>query len=179
MDSKKKFYIHLILLVFLCTCLCTVSFALGMVTYQVRENKFHAGQIKINLNGGNPIIKADDFLFEPGMTVEKPFYIRNNGTWDVYYKVYFSQISGDLGDVLEVTIKSEDGEVLLKGKLSELTKNNVAAFEDELAEGEQRDFIASFHFPEEAENTYQNSTLQFELSTIAVQTKNNENKEFE
>ncbi len=179
MDKKKKFYAHLLLLIVLCSGLCAVSFALGIVTYEVRENKFQAGEIKIDLNGGNPIIAADEFLFEPGMTVEKPFYIRNNGTWAVYYKVYFSQISGDLGNVLEVTIKKETGEVLLKGKLSELTENNVVAIEDELAEGAQQNLIASFHFPEEAGNVYQNGNLKFELSTIAVQTKNNENKEFE
>ena len=42
------------------------------------------------------------------MTVEKSFYIQNNGTWAVYYKLYFNQVEGNLGHVLHVTILNED-----------------------------------------------------------------------
>lgn len=179
MNKMKKLSISVITLVILCLCLCITSFALGMTVYEVKNNSFQTGGIEIDLNGGKPIITADEFLFEPGMTVEKDFYIQNNGTWAVYYKLYFSQVSGNLGDVLDVTILNEDGTELLSGKLSALTESNVLALENELAVGQKQDMKVRFHFPEDAGNSTQGGTLTFELSAVAVQTKNNPDKEFE
>ena len=97
----------------------------------------------------------------------------------MYYKLYFSQVSGNLGDVLDVTILNEDGTELLSGKLSALTESNVLALENELAVGQKQDMKVRFHFPEDAGNSAQGGTLTFELSAVAVQTKNNPDKEFE
>ncbi len=179
MNNAKRLSISVVTLVILCVCLCVTSFALGMAVYEVKNNSFQTGGIEIDLNGGKPVITADEFLFEPGMTVEKPFYIQNNGTWAVYYKLYFSQVSGNLGDILDVTILNEDGEELLSGKLSALTEKNVPALENELAMNERQDLTVRFHFPEGEGNAYQGGSLRFELSAIAVQTKNNPDKEFE
>ncbi len=179
MNKEKKLSISIMTLVVLCVCLCITSFALGMAVYKIQDNRFQTGGIEIDLNGGKPVITAGEFVFEPGMTVEKPFYIQNNGTWAVYYKLYFSQISGNLGDVLDVTILNEEGKELLTGKLSALTEKNVPALEDELATDERQNLTVRFHFPEEEGNTYQGESLTFELSAIAVQTKNNPDKEFE
>lgn len=51
------------------------------------------------------MIRPDEFLFEPGMTVKKDFFIENDSTGTVYYRLYFAGVSGDLADVLEVTVK--------------------------------------------------------------------------
>ncbi len=175
----KKLTISIVSLVLLCLCLCITSFALGYTVFEIRNNRFQTGGIEIDLNGGKPIITADEFLFEPGMTVEKPFYIQNNGTWAVYYKLYFSEVSGNLGDVLDVTIFNEEGETLLTGKMSSLTEKDVPALEDELAMGERKNLTVQFHFPEEEGNATQGSSLTFQLAAIAVQTKNNPDKEFD
>ncbi len=179
MDKEKRLSISIAALIALCLCLCITSFALGMAVYEVKNNSFQTGGIEIDLNDGKPIITAEEFLFEPGMTVEKPFYIQNNGTWAVYYKLYFSQVSGNLGDVLDVTILDEEGTELLSGKLSALTEKNVPAVENELTIGERQNLVVRFHFPEEEGNAYQGGSLRFELSAIAVQTKNNPDKEFD
>ncbi len=179
MNGAKRLSISVITLVILCLCLCITSFALGMAVYEVKNNSFQTGGIEIDLNGGKPVITAAEFLFEPGMTVEKPLYIQNNGTWAVYYKLYFSGVSGDLGNALDVTVLDADGNMLVCGKMSELTQNSVHALENELAIGQRQELTVRFHFPENAGNTYQGDTLTFELSAIAVQTKNNPDKEFE
>ena len=179
MNKKKRFQFSVFTLVLLCLSLCVTSFALAYTVIQVENNYFQTGGIEIDLNNGEPVITSDEFLFEPGMTVEKPFYIQNNGTWAVYYKLYFSEVSGNLGDVLDVTILDEAGNELLSGKLSELTKANVPALENSLEVDERQDMTVRFHFPELSGNTYQGGSLTFELSAIAVQTKNNPEKEFE
>ncbi len=179
MNKAKRLSISLVSLVALCLCLCITSFALGMAVYEVRSNRFQTGGIEIDLNGGRPVITAEEFLFEPGMTVEKPFYIQNNGTWAVYYKLYFSHVSGNLGDVLDVTILNDRGEELLSGKLAALTEKRVPALENELAVDQRENMTVRFHFPEESGNETQGGSLTFELSAIAVQTKNNPDKEFD
>ena len=179
MNDSKKLNISIATLVVLFLCLCVTAFALAYAMLRVDNNVFETGEIKIDLNGGEPVIKYDEFLFEPGMTVEKSFYIENKGTWAVYYKLYFSNVKGDLGDVLDVTIKNAEGNVLLQGKLSKLKRHNVPVVEDELQVGERRDMTIIFHFPEDAKNTAQSDNVSFALSALAVQTKNNDGKEFE
>lgn len=179
MNDSKKLNISIATLVVLFLCLCVTAFALAYAMLRVDNNVFETGEIKIDLNGGEPVIKYDEFLFEPGMTVEKSFYIKNNGTWAVYYKLYFSNVKGDLGDVLDVTIENAEGNVLLQGKLSKLKRHNVPVVEDELKVGERRDMTIIFHFPEDAKNTAQSDNVSFALSALAVQTKNNDGKEFE
>ncbi len=179
MNKEKKISISVLTLVILSLCLCVTGFAMGMVLYEVRNNDIRTGGIEIDLNGGKSIITEGDFLMEPGMTVERPFYVQNNGTWAVYYKLYFTGITGNLGDVLDVTLLNAEGKELLKGKLAELTKENVPVLEDELAVNERQELTVRFHFPKEEKNVYQGTGLAFELSAMAVQTKNNPEKEFD
>lgn len=111
----------------------------------MENNLFHTGIVKINLNDGKPVIEEHEFLFEPGMTVEKEFFIENQSTWDVYYKLYFEDIEGGLADVLEVSVRDGD-KVLLSGKMSDMTKDNVGAADDILKLNERRILTVTFHF---------------------------------
>ncbi len=178
MDKLKKIPLSTLVFIFICICLCVGCFAFGYIMYEVRHNTFVTGEIDIDLNGGAPVITADEYLFEPGMTVVKPLYIQNNGTWAVYYKLYFTQIDGELADVLDVTLATDDGRVLLAGKLSDLTEWKVGTVDDELEVGERRDMTVTFYFPPESGNENQDRELKFAVAATAVQTKNNPDKEF-
>ena len=112
------------------------------------------------------------------MTVEKNFFIENESTWAVFYKIYLDDISGGLADVLIVTIK--DGEkILYSDTANELTKQNVIAVDDALKIGQRRDLTVIFRYPENQGNDTQNLDLTFTLCADAVQTKNNPNKLFD
>ena len=165
-------------IVVLAVCLCITTFALVYSTVAVDSNLFQTGTVKINLNDGKPVIEEDEFLFEPGMTVEKAFFIENQSTWDVYYKLYFEDIEGGLGDVLDVEIRDRD-KILYTGKAAGLTKQNSRAADEILKLHERRELTVSFHYPEGAGNGTQNQYLSFNLSADAVQTKNNPNRVFE
>lgn len=179
MFRTKKLSISVAMLILLIFGLFVTSFILAYTVIKIEHSSFKTGIIDIDLNNGEPIISEDEFLFEPGMTVEKPFYIQNNGTWAVYYKLYFTHVDGNLGDVLDVTIFNEDGTVMLSGKLSDLTKENAPAPEDVLDVQERHNLKVRFHFPEDAGNAVQSGSVTFELSAVAVQTKNNPDKEFD
>ena len=176
--TAKKLTRAIILAVFLAICLCITTYALVMAHVSVKENRFQTGSVNINLNDGKPVIEEHEFLFEPGMTVKKDFFIQNESTCEVYYKLYFDKVTGGLANVLEITIQEGD-KILYRGKAASLSNANVAAADDVLGVGERRNLTILFHYPEGADNSGQNQTLTFELSAKAVQTRNNDKKEFE
>lgn len=164
--------------VILAVCLCITTFALVWSTVSVENNLFHTGTVKIDLNGGRPVIEEHAFVFEPGMTVEKEFYLENQSTRDVWYRLYFEDVEGGLADVLEVTLR-EGGAVLWEGRLSDMTKEKTAMTADMLKPGERKELTVTFRFPKDAGNGAQGQSLRFALAADAVQTKNNPNRLFD
>ena len=176
--TSKKLTGGIVTIIILAICLCITTFALVWATVSVDNNLFHTGEVKINLNDGKPVIKEHEFLFEPGMTVKKDFFIENESTWDAYYRIYLDDISGGLSKVLNITIKNGD-KILYSGTANKLTKKNVIAADDTLKIGQRRNLTVYFHFPEDKGNAAQGFDLKFTICAEATQTKNNPNKLFE
>lgn len=177
-ETSKKLTVSVIILIILSVALCITTFALVWATVSVDNNMFHTGIVKINLNDGKPIIEEHELLFEPGITVKKDFFIENQSTDDVYYKLYFGEIDGLLADVLEITIMDGD-RILYSGLIKELTKRNVGVVGEALKVNEKKNLTVCFHFPESVGNSAQNLYLSFSMNADAVQTKNNPNRVFD
>lgn len=177
--TEERLTASIVAIVVLAVCLCITTFALVYSVVEVDNNLFRTGEVKINLNNGKPIIEEGEFLFEPGMTVEKDFFVENESTGDVYYKLYFDDVKGGLADVLDVSIRNAEDDVLFSGKVSDLTEAKVGAADDILKLNERRELTISFHFSEEAGNTAQGQYLSFAMGADAVQTKNNPKKLFD
>ena len=90
----------------------------------------------------------------------------------MYYKLYFRDVSGELADVLEVTL-TDGSDVLYTGTLSGLTRSTAATAPAVLAVGQAKTLQASFHCPENTGNAAQQTRMSFVLCADAVQTKNN------
>lgn len=178
-NTIKKLTCSVVLAIVLVFSLCITTYALYYATVRVDDNYFKTGIVQIDLNGGKPVIEEHEYLFEPGMTVEKPFYLQNQSTWAVYYKIYLDNVEGGLADVLQITIFDDSGNVLYAGTANSLTRQNAAAADDILLIGEQRDFKIRFYYPENSGNTTQNWQLKFDLCADAVQEKNNPDKAFD
>ncbi len=176
--TAKKLTGGIVTIIILAVCLCITTFALVYASVSVNDNLFHTGTVQVDLNGGKPVIQEHEFLFEPGMTVKKDFYIQNESTWDVYYRLYLDDISGGLADVLTVTILDGDN-ILYSGTANELTRQNVAAADDTLKIGQRRDLTVLFHYPEDKGNDTQDLDLTFTLCAEATQTKNNPDRLFQ
>ena len=176
--TGRRLTVGMVIVLLLTLCLGITTFALSYATVQVENNLFQTGMIQINLNDGKPIIEEHEFLFEPGMTVKKDFFIENESTWDVYYKIYLNNVQGGLADVLQITICDGDT-VLCSGKASELNRENTLAVDDTLKIKERRVLTAYFSFAPDAGNAAQDRAMTFELCADAVQTKNNPNKLFD
>ncbi len=173
----KKIYGMIITIVILSICLCITTFALIYSALSVEYNIFQTGTVRINLNDGKPVIEEHEYTFEPGMTIEKNFFIENQSTYDVYYRLYFDNIEGSLADVLNVQIRNNDT-VLFSGKVSQLTKAKTNAADDILKQNKRRNLTISFHYPEISGNESKNAYLTFDLIADAVQTKNNPDRLF-
>lgn len=176
--SLVKLILNISLFLILITGFFITTYALKKNGMNINDNLFKTGRIKINLNDGQPIINEEEFLFEPGMTIMKDFFIENKGTFDVYYKVYFTDVLGDLANILKVTIKDEN-KVLYEGTISELSEKKVKVTDNILQTKEKVFLKAIFHYPKESGNNTQNSNISFRLGVDAVQTKNNPNKLFD
>lgn len=178
-DSKteKKLKLSILAVIVLIFCLGITTFALVDETVSLENNVFQTGSIKINLNDGKPVIREDEFLFEPGMTVEKYFFIENQSTWDVYYRIYLDDISGGLADVLKVTVK-EGNEIICEGTPNQLKKKMVMTAKQELRMKQRKTLTISFYFPTDAGNKAQSRDLTFTICADATQTKNNPNRSF-
>lgn len=175
--TAKRLTGGIIAIIVLVLCLALTTLALVYETVSVENNRFQTGIVRINLNDGNPVIREHEFLFEPGMTVEKDFFIENDSTGDVYYRIYLDQVSGGLADVLTVTVRDGD-RVLYTGTARELSGEQVLAADDMLKVGERRNLTMVFHYPEEMGNETQNAELTFTVCAEATQTKNNPERLF-
>lgn len=176
--TVNKIRKSIITIILLAIGLCITTFALIYYNVTVDDNLFQTGTAKINLNDGKPVIEEHEFLFEPGMTVEKDFFLENQSTAEVYYRLYFDKIEGGLADILEITIREGDN-TLYTGKAADLTRETVGAADDLLKLNERRELTISFHFPEKTGNIGQAQYLSFELRADAVQTKNNPDRLFD
>ena len=174
-NLPRRIRINIATIIVLAICLCITTFALVASTV-VKDNIFKTGKIDIELTGedgtdNNKIIEGG-YLFEPGMTVVKPAYVTNKGTWDVYCKLYFKEMKGDLADILDVTIKDAD-KVLYTGKLSGFNKGKNVVDTSPIPVGTQKEYTVIFRYPEAEGNAGQGKTLEFTMDATAVQTKNN------
>ncbi len=176
--TAKRLTASVAIIILLCICLAVTTFALVYSMVSVDDNLFVTGTVQINLNDGKPVISENEYLFEPGMTVKKDFFVKNESSCDIYYKLYFQNVNGGLANVLEVKICDGD-KVLFEGTPSELNRTAVGAADDVLRLNEKRDLQIYFHFPEEAGNEAQSLYLSFDFAADAVQVKNNTNKEFD
>lgn len=112
----------------------------------IENNVIHTGDVKINLNDGKPVIREHEFLIcWHGFRIDKNFFVKNEGTWDCYYKLYLTNIEGELAKFMNITVK--DGEkILWKGLMSEFNEENSIMFDDVLKIGQKRDLTIEFEF---------------------------------
>lgn len=176
-NTSKRLILNISTITALTLCLIVTTYALTM-KYASSQGMFQTGEVKININDGLPVINGNEFLFEPGMTVEKDFFVKNEGDCDVYFKVYFDNVDGELADILNVKVVDGDS-ILFDGTPKKFTKLNTAVAENVLKQNENRNLKIFFHYPKSSVNSNQDCELSFNLCAKAVQAKNNANKEFE
>ena len=174
----RRLTISLVTVILLTAALSVTTFVLVVSTFTTDGYLFGTGNVSLDLNNGEPVITDGDCIFEPGVTVEKTFTVENRSTCAVWYRFYFSNVSGNLADAIEVEIRDGDT-VLTGGRMSEMTKANATACADSLETGERKTLTIRFHFTENSGNEVQNTLLNFDFCASAVQVRNNPDKKFD
>ena len=83
--------------------LMVTTLAIALSVAERPDDIFSTGVIQLNLNDSQPVITEGEYLFEPGMTVRKSFFLENEGA-ECWYKLYFADVHGSLAASLEVTV---------------------------------------------------------------------------
>ena len=176
-NLKKKLTVMIVTVVLLSLGLAITSFALASSIVSIRNKRFSMSMgVELTINDGKPVVDVTDMVYEPGGTYVSEFPIANLGTFDVWYRVFFTDVNGALKDYITVTIKEADGTVLCKGTMSELSSDKVAV--SSLAAGEEKTLTIEFYFPSEAGNATQGQSVSFNITANATQKQNNPNKDF-
>ena len=171
----RKLIAAIVMALALALGLCVTTFALMNPAVSVQDNQFQMGTVKLNLNDDKPIIQAH--LFEPGVTQQKTFFVKNEGTAQVYCKLYLENVQGDLADILQMTL-SEGGQVLYQGKPADFTQDNAVFTSQPLDAGSRRELTVTFSYPKGAGNEGKGASLSFDVTVRGVQTKNNPDRLF-
>lgn len=174
---KKKLTMMIVTVVLLSLGLTVTSFALASSIVSIRNNRFSMSMgIELTVNDGNPVVDVTNMVYEPGGTYTSEFPIANLGTFDVWYRVYLTGVTGELQDDIIVTIKEKDGTVLCKGMMNQLTADKVMT--GSLAAGESKTLTNEFYFSPDADNSAQGQTVSFNITADATQKQNNPDKDF-
>ncbi len=173
---KKKLNFMIVTIVLLVCGLTVTSLALASSIAQVQNNRFTMSMgVELNINDGNPVVDVTDVQYEPGETYKSEFPISNLGTFDVWYRVYFTDVEGELKDYITVTVKEQDGTVLCHGVMSELSYDKSVI--SSLKAGEKKTLYIEFYFAP-ADNALQEKMVYFNITAAATQKQNNPSKDF-
>lgn len=180
--TDKKFFRSIVTLVLLIIGLTITTMALMRETLQLNEHTFETGRMKINLNNGQKLkfrdVNGNDIAyFEPGMTVVSDFFVRNEGTNDMYYRFYFDQVEGELAEVVHVTIL-DGNEIIFEGDMRNMDRKHSSAVDDVLAISESKTLTIMFTVDPDTGNQYMSKYLAFALNAEGTQVRNNPNREF-
>lgn len=181
MDEKKlrkKLKIMVVTVILLVFGLTTTSYALAASIAQVRSNRFAMSMgVELDINDGRPVIDVTDVLFEPGGTYHGEFTVENRGTFDVWYRVYFTDVAGELKDDITVTVKEKNGTVLCHGVMSDISVDKVKT--SSLLAGEEKVLDIEFNFSSDVDNSAQGTTaVNFNITADATQKPNNPYMDF-
>lgn len=122
MTTEARLRAGMAIVVILLLCLVMTTYALMTVTLSITRNEFHTGAVQITLmKDGIVLTDADQIVnvnnVEPGMLIDETFSIVNRpkteenpkgSTGPIFYRLSFENVSGELAEIMEVTITAEE-----------------------------------------------------------------------
>lgn len=174
---RNKLKIMIVTVILLSLGLVGTSVALASSIAKIRTNHFTMSMgVELELNEGKPVVDMSGVVFEPGGTYISEFPISNLSSFDVWYRVYFTDVKGKLKDEVHVKVTEEDGTILCDGMIAELDSGKVIV--SSLLAGEEKILKIEFTFSKTADNTNQGETVMFNVTADATQKQNNPHMDF-
>lgn len=174
---RKKLKIMVMTVILLTLCLICTSYALASTIVKIRNNRFVMSMgVELELNNGKTVVDMSDVIFEPGGSYMSEFPIANHSWFDVWYRISFANVEGELKDYVKVKVTEEDGTILCNGLISKLSDDNV--FISSLSAYEEKKIRIEFYFLKESSNIQQGKSVIFDIKADATQKQNNSDKDF-
>ena len=174
--AKKKLITIIATLVFFTAGLAVTSYAIVKSFIEVETEITMGEGVDLNINDGEPIIDTTSLVYEPGGTYVSSFTLENKGAFDVWYRVYPTDVDGPLKDYITVTVKEQDGTVMCRGSMGDLKSEGINV--GTLSAGEEKTLSIELYFIPGAGNAAQGKTVSFKITANATQKQGNPNKDF-
>jgi len=147
---------------------------LGGATYAWFTDNVEVGA---NITAGTIVLGGDlseqEILLPamaPGDSVTNSFEIVNDGSLDMYYRVYFSDTAGELSDALTVKINGAEA----VGLASIIVDGYYIIAKELLTAGDSHSVTIEFILPTSTDSTFQGKTFSGNLVVQATQARNND-----
>ena len=174
--NRRRLFLGIFLTVLLVLMLGITSLALIYQKVTVEENLFQTGTVSIISLNEEPVFDLEKV--EPGMVLKEDFILRNDSTCDVHYRLYFTNVDGELADMIQVEVFDTDI-TIHEGILADMNGQKSEGADGILREGEERAIAIVLKVPEYCGNLVQGQALMFDLNADAVQMVNNPDGLFE
>ena len=174
--NRRRLFLGIFLTVLLVLMLGITSLALIYQKVTVEENLFQTGTVSIISLNEEPVFDLEKV--EPGMVLKEDFILRNDSTCDVHYRLYFTNVDGELADMIQVEVFDTDI-TIHEGILTDMNGQKSEGADGILREGEERAIAIVLKVPEYCGNLVQGQALMFDLNADAVQMVNNPDGLFE
>ena len=174
--NRRRLFLGIFLTVLLVLMLGITSLALIYQKVTVEENLFQTGTVSIISLNEEPVFDLEKV--EPGMVLKEDFILRNDSTCDVHYRLYFTNVDGEMAEIIQVEVFDADT-AIHEGIMADMNGQKSEGANGILREGEQRAMTIVLKVLEDCENLMQGQALTFDLNADAVQVVNNPDGLFE
>lgn len=122
MTTEARLRAGMAIVVILSLCLAMTTYALMTVTLKITNNEFRTGAVQITLMKNGEVLTDQSQIVnisnaEPGMLIDETFSIVNRpqtaanpegSTGAIFYRLSFENVTGELAEIMEVTITAEE-----------------------------------------------------------------------
>lgn len=177
-NAKRKSKILIIEIIVLAIMLLITTYALFSNVANVSNNVFSAQGVSIEINNGEKLFDDENLLLEPGKACEKTFTVKNTGTADAYFQLFLENLSGTIIDAVDFEVYTENNVFLYQNNAKDFTKDSPYIHKEIIKAGQEIQLKMVVRMLKGAGNTYQYSSMVFDVVAKSIQAKNNDSMVF-
>lgn len=176
--AKRKGQLLIAEIILLSVMLLITTYALFSNVASVNNNTFSAQGVSIEINNGERLFNEENLLLQPGKSCEKIFTVKNTGSADAYFQLFLENVAGNIVDAVNFEICTSSNEIVYKNNAHDFTKANPYIHNVAIKAGQEIQLKMVVGMADGAGNTYQDSSIVFDVVAQSIQAKNNDSKVF-
>ncbi len=167
MRSVKRVYLRKLVFATVASVVLVLGLAVTSVALARASAFSESANVKIHLDNDAPLICIEDGSFAPGSKVIRNFEVKNTGRSMLSYRLYFDNVEGALGDIVQVIIKDGD-QVLYQGTINQLNKYDNRNVGKMLTKNDPHELTAEFYYPPDQPMLEPGMGVTFDLCAVGM-----------